>query len=249
MGDLLTTKQVQELLQIDRTTIYRMLKDGRLTGAKVGNQWRFQRNDVETLLHTSTACPEEPAPHEATQILPLSCIQTIQDIFADILGVGWLMMTSDGRPLTTYSHGCRFCKLLESCEASQQACMNFRREVAAQPEQPTGFATCHAGLNYTVARIEIEDELSVVLVAGQFYVQPPDWAEEQERLRRLAAENDLDEVLLIDAAQNVPILDEHQRDRINQWLRGIAHAFEWVGHDRAKLIHRLQNIAKMSTVE
>ena len=38
MPNLLTAKEVQELLSVDRTTIYRMLKDGRLKGVKVGNQ-------------------------------------------------------------------------------------------------------------------------------------------------------------------------------------------------------------------
>ncbi len=251
MGDLLTTKQVQELLQIDRTTIYRMLKDGRLTGAKVGNQWRFQRHDVETLLHnTSTDSDNQTAPTNGlAQILPLHCIQAIQDIFADIIGVGWLLITTEGQPLTTYSHGCRFCQLLSSCESSQQACRGFWRQMAAQPEQPTGFATCPAGFNYTAAPIDIGDDLSVVLIAGQFYAHPPDRAAEQNRLRSLAATYDLDAALLIEAAQEIPVLDDYQRDRINTWLTGIAHTFEWVGHDRAKLIHRLQNIAEISTFE
>ena len=41
MEAFLTSKQVEELLNVDRTTIYRMLKDGRLTGAKIGKHWRF----------------------------------------------------------------------------------------------------------------------------------------------------------------------------------------------------------------
>jgi excisionase family DNA binding protein len=52
---LLTTKQLQELLSIDRTTVYRMLKDGRLTGIKVGTQWRFSRDEVDALLSGSSA--------------------------------------------------------------------------------------------------------------------------------------------------------------------------------------------------
>ncbi|MGB9754636.1 helix-turn-helix domain-containing protein [Roseiflexus castenholzii] len=43
MNDLLTTREVQDLLKLDRTTVYRMLKEGRLTGVKVGQQWRFHR--------------------------------------------------------------------------------------------------------------------------------------------------------------------------------------------------------------
>lgn len=50
MDDLLTTRQLQELLQVDRITIYRMLNDGRLQGFKVGGQWRFSRQAVELWL-------------------------------------------------------------------------------------------------------------------------------------------------------------------------------------------------------
>ena len=34
MTDLLTTRQVQDILKVDRITIYRMLQDGRLKGVK-----------------------------------------------------------------------------------------------------------------------------------------------------------------------------------------------------------------------
>ena len=50
MNELLTTRQVQETLKVDRTTIYRMLKDGRLNGVKVGSQWRFPRLEIEAVL-------------------------------------------------------------------------------------------------------------------------------------------------------------------------------------------------------
>ena len=50
MPDLLTSKQVQEWLLVDRTTVYRMLNDGRLKGTKIGHQWRFRREDVLELL-------------------------------------------------------------------------------------------------------------------------------------------------------------------------------------------------------
>ena len=47
MAELPTTKQLQDLLKIDRTTIYRMLGDGRLAGVKVGNQWRFPKEEID----------------------------------------------------------------------------------------------------------------------------------------------------------------------------------------------------------
>ena len=50
MDAYLTAKQVEDLLNVDRTTIYRMLKDGRLAGVKIGQQWRFYTHKVEELL-------------------------------------------------------------------------------------------------------------------------------------------------------------------------------------------------------
>ena len=50
MGDLYTVKQVQDLLKVDRITVYRMLQDGRLKGIKIGHQWRFNASELEHLL-------------------------------------------------------------------------------------------------------------------------------------------------------------------------------------------------------
>ena len=58
MDDLLTTRQLQDLLQVDRITIYRMLHDGRLRGFKVGGQWRFSRTAIRSWIdHRTRAGP------------------------------------------------------------------------------------------------------------------------------------------------------------------------------------------------
>ncbi len=53
MTEMLTAKDVQELLQVDRSTVYRMAETGKLPCIKVGKQWRFpadpdSRLDVNT---------------------------------------------------------------------------------------------------------------------------------------------------------------------------------------------------------
>ena len=55
MPDLLTTTQVQDLLQVDRTTIYRMVESGRLPAIRVGKQWRFSRPEIERWLGTAAS--------------------------------------------------------------------------------------------------------------------------------------------------------------------------------------------------
>ncbi len=37
MAEFLTTRQLQEILHVDRTTIYRMAEAGRIPAVKVGN--------------------------------------------------------------------------------------------------------------------------------------------------------------------------------------------------------------------
>jgi excisionase family DNA binding protein len=47
---LLTALEVQELLHIDRSTVYRMAEDGRLPAIRVGRSWRFPADRIEALL-------------------------------------------------------------------------------------------------------------------------------------------------------------------------------------------------------
>ena len=110
MTELLTSKQVQDLLQLDRTTIYRMLKDGRLSGVKVGSQWRFRRQEIDELLSSAdTYDDSETIPSE---VLPVHCIQSIQNVFAQIAEVGAVTTDRHGQPITEISHCTQFCKLM-----------------------------------------------------------------------------------------------------------------------------------------
>lgn len=248
MGDLLTVKQLQDLLQVDRTTIYRMLNDGRLTGIKIGGQWRFSRKEVDDLLSGAAAsgATESTLP---TDILPLHCLQAMQNVFAEIAGVGAVTTAPDGEPLTTISNSCRFCNLILGTESGRQACVASWRKLAAQPDRHPAFMTCHAGLQYARARIEIDNSLIAVLIAGQFYADQPDADEQAARLRQLAAKHQLDLDTLTEAARDLPVLDSRMYTRIGGWLESVAHTFEDVGRERAALLERLRRIAAMSTLE
>ena len=121
MTDLLTTTQVQDLLQVDRTTIYRMVESGRLPAIRVGKQWRFSRPEIERWLGTAAslvrpAAATSQAPARAASngdlalgdLLPATCTQLIQDAFADILGVMMVVTDMQGQPVTEISNPCGF---------------------------------------------------------------------------------------------------------------------------------------------
>lgn len=248
MEELLTAKQVQDLLKVDRTTIYRMLNDGRLNGIKVGGQWRFSRQEVETLLTGSRAAGSEATPL-STEVIPLHCVQAVQDVFAELAQIGSVTTAPNGEPLTEISNSCAFCNLILASESGRQGCIASWRRLAAQSERQPQFVTCHAGLQYARAKIEVERAFVAMLIAGQFYAQPPDPAEEAARIRRLAEKYDLDREALAAAARALPVLNERVQAQIGDWLEKVAHTFETVGRERAELTSRLRRIASISNLE
>ena len=72
VNDLLTSRQVQEILKVDRITVYRMLNDGRLKGVKIGQQWRFHNSEVERLLGMNIPSTKRTASQVLTRIFRLT---------------------------------------------------------------------------------------------------------------------------------------------------------------------------------
>lgn len=248
MSDLYTAKQLQDLLKIDRTTIYRMLADGRLRGVKVGNQWRFPKESVDALL--SGVQPEDTEkPGNTSQILPINCIQPIQDVFADITQVSSLTTAPDGAPLTRLSSPCAFCSLILGSPSGKQACVASWQKLATQTEARPRFVTCHAGLHYARARIEIGGTLVAMFVAGQFYVSPSDPEEESLRIRSLATTHGINEGDLAAAAGAIPVVDVRKEAQIGSWMEKIAGTFEHFGKERSEMMSRLRRIADITALD
>jgi ligand-binding sensor protein len=165
-----------------------MLKDGRLSGVKVGQQWRFDQASVDALL--SGGCPTEQLPSRPSDVLPIHCIQPIQDVFAEVAGVGAITVAPDGAPLTEQSSTCRFCALVQATPAGRLACQQSWRQIA--DAEPGAFATCHAGLSYAYGAIGVAGEAVASIIAGQFHATPPESVAVAANVARLSAELGLD---------------------------------------------------------
>jgi excisionase family DNA binding protein len=57
--ELLTFKEAMDYLRISRSTLYRIMESGKLTGHKVGSTWRFFREDVRAGIRGGTTKKEE----------------------------------------------------------------------------------------------------------------------------------------------------------------------------------------------
>ena len=254
MDDLLTTRQVQDILKVDRITIYRMLQDGRLKGVKIGQQWRFPNGEVDRLLsnspatHVNHAQSGQPAgsfQHEASDF-PTHCIQTIQDLFSNVAQVGALVIDTNGIPLTDASSPCRFCQILWENPSALQACQASWKSFIEQSQDGSKYFPCFAGLQYITAPIRDQGELVGLFLAGPFYWQPPNLNEETERLNRLANLHQLPLDSLLESARSIPVIPAVQHERAASWPVSAAHSIETILFERKSFMSRLQQIASLT---
>jgi excisionase family DNA binding protein len=57
MLDVMTPEQVADLLQLDSETVYRLIRDGKLTTVNVDGTQRVARGDLETFLAAEATMP------------------------------------------------------------------------------------------------------------------------------------------------------------------------------------------------
>lgn len=56
-NELLTVREVSNLLRIHIRTVQRLSKLGRIRAIKIGSQWRYKRTDVEQYYNLGTDYP------------------------------------------------------------------------------------------------------------------------------------------------------------------------------------------------
>jgi len=59
--EIFTIKELSEHLRVHPTTIYRLLRQGRLPGFRVGSNWRFNRAAIEQWEKLQASQPHPPA--------------------------------------------------------------------------------------------------------------------------------------------------------------------------------------------
>jgi excisionase family DNA binding protein len=272
MADLLTTSQVQDKLRVDRTTIYRMVEDGRLPAIRVGKQWRFQEDEIARWLQArgstfpapmgngmtptasaalvpvsvSTAAAGTPAPAHLSEILPLTCVQLIQDAFAEMLGVMLVITDLQGRPVTQISNPCGFfvaaTQKLGMAAACEQTWQGLAGSVSLEPR----FIPSEIGLLCARALIRLRSELKGMVVMGG--IAPESWPPPEEQIASTAHELGVEPATLQANLSAVYQMDRVQRERTLRFIQRIADVFSHIAEDRSLIIGRLQAIALLTSL-
>jgi excisionase family DNA binding protein len=241
MDDFLTTRQTQDMLKVDRITIYRMLNDGRLKGTKIGQQWRFPRQEVERLLNG--AGDSEPAVGSS---LPVHCLQTIQDLFSTVSQFSAALINPQGELITTISHPCTFCQLYTDSPAVMEACRASRLRFLQQAENGEKRFTCHAGLHYAGRFVHLGGQAAALFIVGGYRQQTADSGTEINRqafINEGITESDLNR-----AYEEAPVLPFEQESKLDTWAEAAAGAFESILQERSAFSHRLKKIADLTQI-
>jgi len=238
VDELLTVRQLQELLSVDRVTIYRMLDAGHLPGFKVGGQWRFSRPEIESWLLAQRAGDQAGKPpisnddlietrEEAGHPLPLSCLAPIQSVFAEAMGLAVFTMDLTGKPLTPIAHPCQPCEEMLASPEGRRRCEESWAQLA-HSESPTNVHRCHAGLRLLGWPVELNGRTIALVVAEQFLLTE----EDEERTK---------------ARAGVHRLSRRDAERLPDLLSKVALTFSELGQQRVQLLGRLQRIADIAS--
>ncbi|MFN2199952.1 MAG: PocR ligand-binding domain-containing protein [Caldilineaceae bacterium] len=253
MAGYLTTRQVQDILQVDRTTIYRMVDRGSIPAVKVGNQWRFPRAEVETWLHMKSSSvigsSEVRHSHESNEVvrlLPRECVQQIQDAFADALGVMILTTDMDGNPLTRPSNACGLYELATRVPDANRHCMEAWAAMARNPSMQPIFVETPLGLKCARGLVRVGSELSAMVVLG--CIAPKDWPPTLERLQDISVYLGVDPSLLEAQIEQVFYLDDNEQRRLLPFVQRIADVIAHIITERKQLFDKLESISELSRI-
>ena len=260
MPDMLTAKEMQDLLQVDRSTIYRMAEAGQLPAIKVGKQWRFPGDRVENWLKTQAGVsPSGPWPgvnssdgdlvpltQSFASTLPLDCIQLIQDAFAEVLGVTLIVTDLEGRPITRPSNPCPLYHLLAQSNNGHTICYEKWKELGQIPGLEPRFMSSFGGLLCARALVRIRNELKAMVIV--FGVAPQSWPPSPDVTAQLAGSLDIAPDQLQSAFRSVFILTPDEQKKVLVTIQRIADILAHVGNERLALLDRLANIARLSAV-
>ncbi len=253
---LLTTREIEKLLQLDRVTIYRMVKDGELPARRVGGQWRFSAQAIDAWLATKPLeQPPKPAPREPTpdldnlqlsDLIDLSTLQTIQNQFAHLVGVAAFITDLEGQPFAPCSRCSRFCQLVHSRPEGMAACQASWRAIAQLNQKGAAIHVCHAGIQYASAPVSVGGQRLGMVTAGQFLTEAPDPDEFRTRALATGERIGVSGEGLADAIASINIVSPATALQITALLQTIANAISSIGYQGYQARQTLAQIAQLT---
>lgn len=251
---LLTTKEVQDLFKVDKSTIYRMAEDGRIPAVKVGRQWRFPSDQLDSLLGGAVPTTLAPSPSvppagelalEAT--LPAETAQTVADLAADMFGVMAVVTDMEGNSLSTVANPCGYFSAVFEGTYTADHCAQSWRQLGEEIDLEPRFLP--SDLGFLCARSFIRHGhrlVGMVIVGG---VAPEEWPPTTAHIQAVVAETGADETTIREHIDEVYWIDEPHQQWIVRNLSRMSDLLSQLAEGRGRLIAKLANIAALASAD
>jgi excisionase family DNA binding protein len=224
----LTTRDLQDLIRVDKSTIYRMAEDGRLPAVKVGRQWRFPEAAVREMLgHLPQPEPSRASNRPLIEALDPTATQAVADLAADALGAMVVITGMDGQPLSDVANPC-----------------GLFGAVAAEPDVIPKFRRSHFEFLCARSFIRVGNELLGMVIVGG--LAPEVWPPDAAHIESIADELGVATELVAEHIDEVFYLDSSEQQRILDLLPGFAVVLSHMAENAGQLVGRLDAIASLA---
>lgn len=248
MTAMLTTKDLQELINVDRSTIYRMAESGKLPAIKVGRQWRFPAREIEIWLGGNAAASQSPAAEQpvgelAEMLLP-GVAKPLADLLGSIFGVMVLITNLDGQSLVEPANPCGLFTFVHEHPTTNPLCAATWRELGTDPDGLPRFRPTPLGFECARGFIRVGPEVKGMVIMGG--IAPGEWPPAADTVRSMAADLGVSADSIADHIDEVFYLDRSHQAWVLEYLPRISSLFSRIARERSRLVDRLDEIASLA---
>lgn len=255
-AELLTTKEVENLVQLNRVTIYRLIREDGFPAVKLGNQWRFPREEVEnwvaqkgrTLNKTNAANMPAPQPIQPLTLFHAPEVQSILTSFSTAIGVSIFIIDPQGNALTNATTcGYPFCqRIQESQHHDSTLCwQNQPQPHTMTPEHQV--SQCVSGMSYLRTTIQFTNTPIAYAFMGPINTQTHDEHDIRTQIHAFSQSSGLEAQAILEHIQNVTFFSDSQIQILADLFTQVIESMLQMVATRQRNTRRLQAIANMAS--
>lgn len=250
MTAMLTTKDLQEIMNVDRSTIYRMAESGKLPAIKVGRQWRFPADEIDAWLAGGDQTPKpvdlaaEQAVGDLADMLLPGVTKPLAELLGSIFGVMVLVTDLDGESLIEPANPCGLFKFVHDHPTTNPLCAETWRELGSDPDRLPRFRPTPLGFECARGFIRVGPEVKGMVIMGG--IAPSEWPPAADQVRAIAAELGVSADSIADHIDEVFYLDRSHQAWVLEYLPRISSLFSRIARERSRLVDRLDTIASLA---
>lgn len=244
MTAYLTAKDLQDLIRVDKSTIYRMAEAGRLPAVKVGRQWRFPEGAVLEWLGADTGGAAMRVEHHLRDLISPGVATAVADLAAAALGVMVVITDMDGRPVTPVANPCGLFSAISADPGVLPRCIAGWRKYGSAPDLVPRFGPSEFGFLCARAFVRSESRLLGMVIAGG--VAPDVWPPSEAESESLAAGLGIPGEVFAEHADEVYRLGHLEQARLLGVLPRVAVVVSKVADEAGTVAGTLSAIADLA---